>query len=71
MGTSHCQDCNTVATLFWQFARSKNIWISATYIPGIFNKVKDTESRKHEYHLEWKLNEIYFQQIPHWFEKNP
>ena len=31
----------------------------------------DTESRKHEYHLEWKLNEIYFRQIPYWFGKNP
>ena len=31
----------------------------------------DTESRKHEYNLEWKLSEIYFQQIPHWFGKSP
>ena len=30
----------------------------------------DTESRKHEYHLEWTLNEIYYQRIPHWFGKN-
>ena len=60
MGTSHSQDCNTIVKLIWQFAKSNNLWLSATHIPGIFNKVADTESRKHEYNLEWKLNEIYF-----------
>ena len=71
MGISHSQDCSTIVELIWQFAKSKNIWLSAIYIPGIFSKVADTESRKHEYHLKWKLNEIYFQQIPHWFGENP
>ena len=71
MGTSHSQDCNTIVKLIWQFAKSNNLWLSATHIPGIFYKVADTESRKHEYNLEWKLNEIYFQQIPHWFGKSP
>ena len=71
MGTSDSQECNTLVKLIWQFAKSRNIRLSATYIRGIFNTLADTESRKHEYHLEWKLNEIYFQQIPYWFEKNP
>ena len=71
MGTSHSQDCNTIVKLIWQFAKSKIILVSATYIPGMFNKMADTESGKREHHLEWKLKEIYFQQIPHWFEKNP
>ena len=71
MGTSHSQDCNIIVKLIWQFAKSNNLWLSATHIPGIFSKVADTESRKHEYNLEWKLNEIYFQQIPHWFGKRP
>ena len=67
MGTSHSKECNRIVKLIWQFAKSKNIWLSAPYIARIFNKVTDTESRKHEYHLEWKFNEICFQQIPHWF----
>ena len=71
MGTSHSQDCNTIVKLIWQFAKSNNLWLPATHIPGIFNKVADTESRKHEYNLQCKLNEIYFQQIPHWFGKSP
>ena len=30
IGASRSQDCNTIVKLFWQFAQSKNIWLSAT-----------------------------------------
>ena len=68
MGTSHSQDCNTIVTLFWQFAKSKNIWLQLLIF--LKYKVADTESRKQVYHLDWELNEIHFQQIPHWSGKN-
>ena len=34
--------------------------MSATHLPGIENTEADFESRKHETHNEWKLNESVF-----------
>ena len=52
MGTSHSNICNQVANEIWDLAISKDIWISATHLPGKYN-VEETK-------LEWKLSEQWF-----------
>ena len=55
MGSSHSKTCNCIVYDIWEFAISKNIWISASHIPGKLNLEADEESRKHETQTEWKL----------------
>ena len=57
MGTSHSNNCNQVANEIWDLAISKDIWISATHLPGKYNVEADEESRKKDTQLEWKLSE--------------
>ena len=38
-------------------------WITATHIPGIFNKKADIESSKHETRTEWMNKQKYFEKI--------
>ena len=63
MGTCHSNPCNAVVQLIWQWAISKNIWPSATHIPGVENILADQESRLHAKRLEWKLNPKIFLSI--------
>jgi len=60
MGTSHSNNCNQVANEIWDLAISKDIWISATHLPGKYNVEADEESRKKDTQLEWKLSEQWF-----------
>ena len=46
-----------------ELALSRQIYISARYIPGIFNKHADHMSRRLKLTAEWKLNPIVFQRI--------
>ena len=61
MGSS--MSCSLHQQIFeiWQWATSKNIWISATHIPGIQNTEADFESRRDETMMEWKLDEDAFE----------
>ena len=47
----------------WNWSLSRQIHISARYIPGIFNKHADHMSRRLKLTAEWKLNPILFQGI--------
>ena len=47
----------------WNWSLSRQIHISAKYIPGIFNKHADHMSRRLRLTAEWKLNPILFQRI--------
>ena len=60
MGTSHSNNCNEVANEIWDLAISKDIWSSATHLPGKYNVEADEESRKKDTQLEWKLSEQWF-----------
>ena len=63
MGTCHSNPCNAVVHLIWQWAISKNIWLSATHIPGVETILADQESRLHAKRLEWTLNPQIFLSI--------
>ena len=47
-GSSHSKDCNNISFLIWQAAIEKDMFITASHLPGILNKKADIESRKHE-----------------------
>ena len=44
MGSSHSRTCNSIAYDIWQFAISKNIWLSASHIPGKLSVEVNIES---------------------------
>ncbi len=71
MGTSHSRKCNEVVQKIWNFAISKNLWLSATHLPGKLNIEADKESRKKEIQLEWKLSENLFSKVCHKFNVAP
>ena len=62
MGTSRSKACNSVAKKIWKFAVARNIWLSASHIPGKKNDEADEESRKMEVFTEWKLDPNLFLQ---------
>ena len=71
MGSSHSETCNSIAYDILQFAISKNIWISASHIPGKLNVEADKESRKHETQTEWKLCRQAFEKAIQFFNVAP
>ena len=62
-GGSKSVACNKITKTIWQFAQTRNIWLSAAHIPGKFNVVADSQSRKFSSELEWKLSTDVFKQI--------
>ena len=55
--------CYMVAREMWLWAESKNINLSATFIPGVHNVLADQESRRIYDNTEWYLNPNVFQKI--------
>ena len=70
-GTSRSRECDSVTKEIWQWVSYPSIWFSATHLPGIQNMEADFESRKHEIHTEWKLNESAFNFICYELEFSP
>jgi len=62
MGGCRSPECNAIAQSIWSWAIERNIWISASYIPGKEN-VADEKSRVFHDETEWKLNEEVFHSI--------
>jgi hypothetical protein len=56
MGGSRSPDCNRIARDLWQWALSKDIWITPCHLPGTMNVVADRESRVFHKETEWKLD---------------
>lgn len=56
------RNCNDLAKSIWLWCIDRDIWISATYIPGRGN-VADFSSRHFNDNVEWKLEETVFTQI--------
>ena len=52
--------CHFVISEIWAWAEDKNIWITASYIPGKENYDTDPESRKKQTELERMLNQKFF-----------
>ena len=53
MGTSHLDTCHSVTKQIWEFCITRNLWISAAYVPGVENTAADEESKKKK---TWTLN---------------
>ena len=71
MGTSHSTNCSKIVKKIWEFAAHRNIWISATHIPGKLYFEADEESRNLSNFTEWMLNPAIFQQVIKKFRQNP
>ena len=56
MGTSHSEGCDKLCKTIWEWCITRDIWISAAYLPGKLNVVADRESRKENNNLEWMIN---------------
>lgn len=63
MGGSRSPECNHVAHRIWIWAKERNIWLTATHIPGIENVEADAQSRQFNDRTEWKLDSKIFQRI--------
>ena len=56
MGTSHSKTLNTLCKNIWEWAISRDLWLSAAHIAGKLNTQADFESRDNRSAHEWKLN---------------
>ena len=56
-------DCNDIALQIWQWANSRNIWLSSCHLPGVNNVVANQESRNFDGSTEWSLNTKVFEDI--------
>ena len=63
MGSSKSWGLDHIITQVWQWALDRDIWITASYIPGVLNIEADEESRKSETRTEWMLNRNVFNKI--------
>ena len=63
MGSSKSWGLDHIITQVWQWALDRDIWITASYIPGVLNVEADEESRKSETRTEWMLNRCIFTKI--------
>ena len=56
MGGIKSLNCNEMAVQIWEWCSLRNIWISASHIPGSKNVEADKESRKINDSTEWSLS---------------
>ena len=63
MGGSRSKQCDDVAREIWAWARSKNIWIIASFIPGRVNTDPDYRSWNFDDNTEWTLEKKLFRSI--------
>ena len=55
--------CNEMAREIWGWCIERQIWLTATHIPGKENTVADKASRVFNDRTEWQLNQNLFKQI--------
>ena len=69
MGGTQSHACNEIAQNIWQWAITRNIWLSAAHIPGTQNPEADFQSRNFDINKssEWTLTDFIFQKIVHEF----
>ena len=63
MGGNHSSECNATARQMWLWCIQRNIWLSASHIPGVTNVEADRLSRQINDHTEWALNDEVFNRI--------
>jgi hypothetical protein len=71
MGSSKSPELDMEAKIIWEWALTRNNWLSASHIPGILNVEADEESRSNDSTLEWKLDESLFRNIVEYFLFTP
>ena len=56
--------CNQLTSCkLWLWCIERNLWITATHIPGKLNVLADNESRHTFYDTEWKLDPTVFKRV--------
>ena len=66
MGGIKSQKCNELSVQIWSWCIDKNLWLSATYLPGVQNEA-DYSSRHFNENVEWMLDKQIFKKITqHW-----
>ena len=63
MGGTVSPQLTNISKALWMWALSKDIVLTAEYIPGSTNCVADTESRTLKDRTDWKLNPLLFRAI--------
>ena len=63
MGGCKSLQCDSVAKQIWDWAISKDIWLSAAHIPGLVDTEADNLSRSFNFTLEWMLPKHIFNSI--------
>ena len=63
LGATHSELLCQLSLDLWNWTLSRQIHISARYIPGVFNKHADRMSRRLRRTAKWELNPILFQRI--------
>ena len=71
MGSMKSLDLDIISKDIWEWAMERKISLSASHIPGIFNKEADIESRKDDRSLEWSLNPEDFDSLLQELEFSP
>eukprot|EP00794_Sanderia_malayensis_P011634 gene11634-12834_t len=63
MGGCKSPQCNELTKEIWEWAMTRNIWLSAAHIPGCNNVSADALSRKFSMELEWMFSKKVFENI--------
>ena len=63
MGGIRSEPLNTLAKKIWHWCMSREIWLSAQYVPGDLNAEADSASRLFSEDLEWSLHPTIFSEL--------
>ena len=63
MGSTRSLPMDKIVHLIWEWAISRNNWITVTHIPGILNIEADKKSREAETRTEWMLNKQLYRKV--------
>ena len=63
MGGCKSTDCNNLALEIWDWCIHRDLWLTATHIPGIENTEADLGSRQFSDTTEWHLKPLIFSDI--------
>ncbi|KAK2551172.1 hypothetical protein P5673_027932 [Acropora cervicornis] len=63
MGGIRSEPLNTLAKQIWHWCMSREIWLSAQYVPGDLNAEADSASRLFSEDLEWSLHPTIFSEL--------
>ena len=71
MGSSKSGELNDAVIDIWDWALTRDNWITASHIPGVLNIEADRESRNTADRTEWMLNRDTFIDDINWLDFEP